>query len=116
MPRFAWQALSIVALILFAFLTRKPNKFTLTTRSLRDITYHLMTDTDSGSLELIVIDKDSGDCGERKMRDVFLRIFLEHNIQYRLDLSREFSDKFELYGTFYETNKKHKEGYQWHGI
>ena len=75
-----------------------------------------MTDTDLGSLELIVIDKDSGDCGEREMRDVFLRIFLEHNIQYRLDLSREFSDKFELYGTFYETNKKHKEGYQWHGI
>ena len=67
-----------------------------------------MTDTDLGSLKLIVIDKDSGDCGQQEMRDIFLRIFLEHNIQYRLDLSWKFSDKFELYGTFYETNKKHK--------
>lgn len=50
----------------------------------------LMTDTDSVSLELIVIAKDSCDCGEWKMRDILLRIVLENDIQYRLDLSGEF--------------------------
>ena len=42
--------------------------------------YLLMTDTNSASLEFVVIAKDSCDCGEREMRDVLLRIFLENDI------------------------------------
>ena len=53
-----------------------------------------MTDTDSGSLEFIVIAKDLYDCGEREKRDILLRIFLNIDIQHRLDLSREFFAQF----------------------
>ena len=44
----------------------------------------LMTDTDSGFLEFIVIAKDSCDCGEQDMRDILLRIFLDNEIHHRL--------------------------------
>ena len=102
-----------------------------------------MTDTDSGSLEFIVITEDSCDSGEREMRDILIQIFLDNNIHRRLDLSGEFFEQygkrnelickqfglyeiknikqgticaicvnpkeyFELYGIYYETNKKHK--------
>ena len=107
------------------------------------LSYLLMTDTDSGSLEFIVIAENSCDCGEREMRDILLRIFLNNNIQHKLDLSDQFFAQFnkrneavrklvglyefeniehriicticvnpkeysELYGKYYETNKKHK--------
>ena len=103
----------------------------------------LMTNTDSDSLDFIVIAEDSCDCGEREMRGILLRIFLDKDIQHRLDLSEEFfaqfnkrneavrkqvglyefknvehgsicaiclnpKEYFELYGIYYETNKKHK--------
>ena len=54
----------------------------------------LMTNTDSGSLEFIVIAEDSCDCGEREMRGILLRIFLDKDIQHRLDLSEEFFAQF----------------------
>ena len=53
----------------------------------------LMTDTGSGSLELIVISEDSCDCGVREVSDVLLRIFLDNQICLRLDLSGKFFDK-----------------------
>ena len=55
-----------------------------------------MTNTSSASLEFIVIAKDSYDCGEREMRDVILRIFLENNIYQRLNLSGEFFEQFNM--------------------
>ena len=57
--------------------------------------YLLMTDTDLGSLEFVVIAEDSCDCGEREMRDILLIIFLENDIQHRLDLSGEFFEQFD---------------------
>ena len=56
--------------------------------------YLLMTDTNSASLEFIVTAEDNCDCGEREMRDVLLRIFLENDIHQRLDLSSEYFDHF----------------------
>ena len=41
-----------------------------------------MTDTDSGSLEFIIIAEDLCDCGEQE-RDILLRIFLDNDIQHR---------------------------------
>ena len=67
--------------------------------------YLLMTDTDSGSLKFIVIAEDSRDCGEKEMRDVLLRIFLDNEIHLRLDLSSEFFDKFETRNKFCKRNK-----------
>ena len=34
------------------------------------------------------------DCGEREIRDILLRIFLDKKIHLRLDLSGEFFDNF----------------------
>ena len=42
-----------------------------------------MTDTDSGSLEFIIIAEDLCDCGDQEMRDILLRIFLDNDIQHR---------------------------------
>ena len=102
-----------------------------------------MTDTDSGSLEFMVIAEDCCDVGEREMRDILIKIFLDNDIHHMLDLSVEFFEQFgkrkeaiqklvglyefenieqgiicticvnpkeyfELYGIYYETNKKHK--------
>ena len=94
-----------------------------------------MTDTDSGSLEFIIIAEDSCDCGEREMRDILLKIFLDNDIHKRLDLSNEFFEQFdkqnlavrkqvglydircpigvnpkeylEVYGILFDINKKH---------
>ena len=52
--------------------------------------YLLMTDTDSGSLEFLVIAAETCDCGEREMCDILLIIFLDNDIHKRLDLSSEF--------------------------
>ena len=54
-----------------------------------------MTDTDSGSLEFIIIAEDLCDCGERKMRDILLNIFLDNDIYKRLDLSNEYFEHFD---------------------
>ena len=56
--------------------------------------YLLMTNTDLGSLEFMVIAEDSCDCGEREMRDILFRIFLDNNIQHRLHLSWKFFAQF----------------------
>ena len=106
--------------------------------------YLLMTHTDSGSLEFMVIAEHCCDVGEREMRDILIKIFLDNDIHHRLDLSGEFFERFgkrkeairkqvglykfenieqgiicaicvnpkeyfELYGIYYETNKKHKD-------
>ena len=57
--------------------------------------YLLMTDTNSASLEFIVITEDTCDCGERQMRDILIKIFLQNDIHARLDLSGEFFEQFE---------------------
>ena len=102
-----------------------------------------MTNTDSGSLEFMIIAEDCCDVGEREMRDILIKIFLDNYIHHMLDLSVEFfehfgkrkeaiqklvglyefenieqgiicticvnpKEYFELYGIYYETNKKHK--------
>ena len=46
------------------------------------------------SLEFIVIAEESCDCGEREMSDILLTIFLDNDIQHRLDLSGEFFAQF----------------------
>ena len=61
--------------------------------------YLLMTNTDLGSFEFMVITEDSCDCGEREMRDILLRIFLDNNIQHRL----------HLFGTFFTQLSKRNE-------
>ena len=53
-----------------------------------------MTDTDSPSLMFIIIADKSCDLGERKMRNVMLKVFLEKEICNRLDSSHEFFDQF----------------------
>ena len=58
------------------------------------LTYLLMTNTDLGSLEFMVIAEDSCDCGDREMRDILFRIFLDNNTQHRLHLSGEFFAQF----------------------
>ena len=73
-----------------------PEEKTLLVYGNKVLPYLLMIDTDSASLEFIVIAKDSCDCGEREMRDVLLRIFLENDIQRRLDLSGEFFEQFSM--------------------
>ena len=55
----------------------------------------LTTDTDSGSLEFIITAEGSCDCGEREVRDILLKIFLDKNIHKRLDLSNEFFEQFD---------------------
>ena len=55
-----------------------------------------MTDTDSRTLEFIVIAAESCDWGEREMRDILLRIFLEKDIHQRLDLSGKFFEQFNM--------------------
>ena len=52
--------------------------------------YLLMTDTDLGSFEFIVIVEDTCDCGEQEMREILLKIFLDNEIHQRLDLFGEF--------------------------
>ena len=49
-----------------------------------------MTDTDSTSLEFIVVADKTCDLGEREMREVLLKIFLDNHIHKRLDLSSKF--------------------------
>ena len=53
-----------------------------------------MTNTDFGSLKFIVIVEDLCDCGEREMRNILLRIFLDNDIQHRLLLSGDFFAQF----------------------
>ena len=55
-----------------------------------------MTDTNSRTLEFIVIAAESCDLGEREMRDILLRIFLEKDIHQRLDLSGKFFEQFNM--------------------
>ena len=54
-----------------------------------------MTDTDSGSLEFIIIAEDFCNRGEREKRAILLKIFLDNDIHKRLDLSNEFFEQFD---------------------
>ena len=65
--------------------------------------YVVMTDTDSASLEFIVVAEDSCNCGEREMRDILMQIVLENDIHTRFDFSGEF---FEQYGKRNESIRK----------
>ena len=55
-----------------------------------------MTDTDSGSLEFIIVAiyRNSCDCREQEMRDILLWIFLDNDIQQRFNLSGKFFAQF----------------------
>ena len=75
--------------------------------------YLLMTDTDSGSLEFMVIEEDCCDVGEREMRDILIKIFLDNDIHHRLDLPGEF---FELFGKRNEAIRKQVGLYEFENI
>ena len=87
MSRFLLQALFMTVLTPFAFRTRKPPLFGNLHKIIKLLPYLLMTDTDSGLLEFIVIAEDTCDCGGRQVNDILLRMFLDNDIQHRLDLS-----------------------------
>ena len=53
-----------------------------------------MTDTDSASLQFIVIADKTHDLGERELRNVLLKVFLDNDIHKRLDLSSEYFEQF----------------------
>ena len=72
-----------------------------------------MINTDSASLEFVVITEDTCDCGERQMRDILKQIFLENNIYSRLDLSGEF---FEWFGKRNEVVQKQVGLYEFENI
>ena len=122
---------------LFAFRTRKPPSFTLATSSSKVLPNLLMIDTYSGSLGFIVITEDLFDFGEREMRnldnDIRHRLNLSgeffaqfnmkngagrkqvslyefHNVEHGIICAICVNPKeyFELFGIYYETNKKHK--------
>ena len=54
-----------------------------------------MTDTDSTSLMPVIIADKSCNLGEREMRWVMLKVFLEYDIYYRIDSSHKFFEQFE---------------------
>ena len=56
--------------------------------------YLLMKDTDSCSLEIIVISAGFYDYCETEIRDALVRIFLDSQIHLRLNLSGEFFERF----------------------
>ena len=83
----------------FCFPNEKTQTISARHKIIKVLPYMLMTDTDSGSLEFIIIAEDSCVCGERGMRNILLKIFLDNDIHKRLDLSNEFfeqSDKPSL--------------------
>ena len=53
-----------------------------------------MTDTDSRSLEFMINAEDCCDVGEREMRDIVIKVYLDNDIHHRLDLSGEFFEQF----------------------
>ena len=75
--------------------------------------YLLMTNTDSASLEFVVITEDTCDCGERQIRDILIQIFLENDIHSRLDLSGEI---FEWLGKRNEAVRKQVGLYEFENI
>ena len=79
----------------FCFPNEETSKLYAHHKIIKLLPYLLMTDTDSASLEFIVITEDTYDCGERQMRDILIKIFLENNIHARLDLFGEFFEQFK---------------------
>ena len=93
MLRFPSIALSTIVLIPFASRTR--NLIYACHKIIKVLPYLLMTDIDSGSVEFVVVAEDSCDCGKQEMMDIILKIFLENDIQHRLNLSGEFFKQFD---------------------
>ena len=93
MLRFPSIALSTIVLIPFASRTR--NLIYACHKIIKVLPYLLMTDIDSGSVEFVVVAEDSCDCGKQEMTDIILKIFLENDIQHRLNLSGEFFKHFD---------------------
>ena len=78
----------------FCFPNEKTQAICTRPKIIKVLLYLLMTDTDLGSLEFIIIAEDSCDCGEREMKDILLKIFLGNDIHKRLDLSKEIFEQF----------------------
>ena len=85
----------MIAWIPFVFQEKKTQTIYARHKIIKVLRYLPMTDTDSGSLEFIIIAEDSCDCGEREMSDILLKIFLDNVIHKRLDLSNEFFEQFD---------------------
>ena len=79
----------------FCFPNEETSKLYAHHKIIKLLPYLLMTDTDSASLEFIVITEDTYDCGERQMRDILIKVFLENNIHATLDLFGEFFEQFK---------------------
>ena len=79
----------------FCFPNGKAQAIYARLKIIKVLPYLLITDTDSGSLEFIIIAEDSCNCGERKMKDILLKIFLDNDIHKRLNLSNEFFEQFD---------------------
>ena len=78
----------------FRFPNKQTSKIDANYKIIKVLPYLLMKDTDSCSLEIILIPADSYDCCETEIRDVLLRIFLDSKIHLRLNLSGEFFERF----------------------
>ena len=92
---------------MFCFPNEKTQKIYDEYKILKVLPYILMTDTDSASLEFIVIADKKCDLGEREVREVLLKIFLDNDIHKRLDLSAEFFRKAKVLGNRLDcTNSK----------
>ena len=77
----------------FCFPNEETQKIYDEHKILKVLPYLLMTDTYSALLEFIVLPEKKCDLGERKMREVLLKIFLDNDIDKRLDLSSEFCEQ-----------------------
>ena len=78
----------------FCFPNEKTQKIYDEYKILKVLPYLLNTDTDSASLEFIVVADNMCDLGGREMRQVLWKIFLYDYIHKRLDLSSKFFEQF----------------------
>ena len=78
----------------FCFPNEQTHALYYENKILNVFSYLLMTDTDSASLMFIIITDKSCDSGEREVRNVMLKVFLENNIYDRLDSFDVFFDQF----------------------
>ena len=79
----------------FCFPNEKTQAIYARHKTIKVLPYLLMTDTDSRSLEFIIIAEDSCDSREREMRDILLKMFLDNDTHKRLDLCNEFLEQFD---------------------
>ena len=58
------------------------------------ICYHILTDTDSTSLQFVIISDTSSDIAEPKIRNIIFEVIISTKIYNRFDTSHPFWDNF----------------------